>query len=95
MRFDGFDWDDGNWPKCARHGLTKAEIEAVLRSDPETLPDRSPNLSEARYNAVGVNTQGRHVFVVFTFRIRDGLRLLRPISARYMHRKEISRYERR
>ena len=30
MIFDGFDWDDGNWPKCAIHGLTKDEIEYVL-----------------------------------------------------------------
>ena len=32
--FDGFDWDDGNWPKCARHGLSKEEIESVFEGDP-------------------------------------------------------------
>jgi uncharacterized DUF497 family protein len=28
----GFQWDDGNWPKCAKHGVSKAEIEEVPRS---------------------------------------------------------------
>ena len=31
MEFDGFDWDDGNWPKCGKHGVGQAEIEALLR----------------------------------------------------------------
>jgi len=35
---------------------------------------------------------GRDLFVVLTFRIVAGRRLLRPITARYMHRKEIERY---
>jgi hypothetical protein len=35
MEFDRFDWDHGNWPKCGKHGVGKAEIEAVL-SDPDT-----------------------------------------------------------
>jgi uncharacterized protein len=43
--------------------------------------------------AVGRNTQGRAIFVVFTIRIKDGLRLIRPLTARYMHRKEIEGYE--
>ena len=33
MRIDGFDWDDGNWPKCAKHGLTKEDIESVFATD--------------------------------------------------------------
>ena len=27
MRIDGFDWNDGNWPKCGKHGVSGAEIE--------------------------------------------------------------------
>jgi hypothetical protein len=30
MQIDGVDWDDGNWPKCAAHGVSKADIEHVL-----------------------------------------------------------------
>jgi uncharacterized DUF497 family protein len=34
------------------------------------------------------------VFVVFTIRMRNGREVVRPLSARYMHRREIERYER-
>ena len=33
------------------------------------------------------------MFVAFTIRERGGRRLVRPVSARYMHRKEIEGYE--
>jgi uncharacterized protein len=90
----GFDRDEGNWPKCGQHGVPKAEIEHVLRNSPFVLPDRYPQDKETRFDAVGQNADGRHVFVVFTLRSRAGQRLIRPISARYMHRKEIENYER-
>jgi uncharacterized DUF497 family protein len=32
------------------------------------------------------------VFVVFTVRIVEGRELVRPVSARYMHRKEIEKW---
>ncbi|WP_082537358.1 MULTISPECIES: BrnT family toxin [unclassified Aureimonas] len=86
----GFQWDDGNWPKCAKHGLTREEIEEVFRNGPRMRPDPTAS-SEERFNAVGTTHEGRHVFVVFTLR-GD---LIRPISARFMHRKEIARYEQR
>ncbi|TBN45900.1 BrnT family toxin, partial [Paracoccus sediminis] len=25
MKIAGFDWDDGNWPKCGKHGVSRAE----------------------------------------------------------------------
>ena len=95
MRIDGFDWDAGNWPKCAKHGVSRAEIEFVLLADPMVLPDRTPVSTETRFNAVGRGSKGRHIFVVFVLRGRHGRQLARPISARYMHRKEIARYEQR
>jgi len=90
----GFDWDEGNWPKCGKHGVSKGEIEHVLRGDPFILPDRHPQNRETRFDAVGKNGVGRYVFVVFTVREKAGRRFIRPISARYMHRKEIENYER-
>lgn len=93
MKADGFDWDDGNWPKCAAHGLARHEIEDVFKHEPMVLPDRGSH-DEARYNAVGRSAEGRHVFVVFTMRRKAGVLLIRPISARRMHRKEIETYER-
>jgi uncharacterized DUF497 family protein len=48
--------------------------------------------SESRWKAIGRLPNGRFVFVVFTFREVVGRRIIRPISARYMHRKEVLRY---
>lgn len=94
MKLDGFDWDEGNWPKCAKHGLSKDEIEYVLMNEPAVMADRSPQTSETRFNAIGQTQTGRHVFIVFALRQKAGTQLLRPISARYMHKKEIDHYER-
>ena len=43
--------------------------------------------------AIGKSAAGRYVFVVFLLRKIDGQTKLRPISARYMHQKEIAYYE--
>lgn len=93
MRLDGFDWDKGNWPKCAKHGLSKDEIEFALMNGPLVMADRSPQTSETRFNAIGRTQAGKHVFIVFSLHEKASVELLRPISARYMHRKEIDHYE--
>lgn len=91
MEIGGFDWDDGNWPKCAKHGVKRNEIEEVLIALRFVVDDPSPD--EKRYRTAGVALSGRHVFVVFTFRDRNKERFIRPISARYMHEKEVRSYE--
>ena len=48
---------------------------------------------ERRFLAIGFGAAGRHVLVVFTIRVVGEDRLIRPISARYMHRKEVAYYE--
>ncbi len=57
------------------------------------LPDPGPSQTEPRFRAIGRTGHGRAVFIVFTVRERDGNRYIRPVSARYMHRKEIESYE--
>jgi uncharacterized DUF497 family protein len=89
----GFDWDEGNRGKCQKHGVPLTEIEQVFRNDPLILPDRTGS-AETRFNAVGVNASGRHVFVVYTLRENDDGLFVRPLSARYMHSKEVKVYER-
>jgi uncharacterized protein len=89
----GFDWDAGNLEKCQKHGVSLGEIEALLRSDPGVAPDPNHSAEEDRFIAVGRNAEGRPLFVAFTFRTKDGQRLIRPVSARYMHKKEIAGYE--
>ncbi len=89
----GFDWDSGNWPKFAKHGLSKTEIEQVFMRAPSIYPD--PTVGDDRKRAIGSTAESRYVFVVFTLRETELGILIPPISARYMHEQEIKRYEQR
>ena len=89
----GFDWDEGNQAKCQKHGVTLAEIESVFAGTPSIGPDVAHSTVETRFLAIGRASSGRHVFLAFTWRKRDGARFIRPISARYMHAKEVQHYE--
>jgi uncharacterized DUF497 family protein len=91
MIVSGFDWDEG---KCSKHGVSIAEIEALLESGPRIAPDLKHSMVEDRFIAVGRSSEGRPLFVAFTFRRRASGVLIRPLSARYMHQKEIAAYER-
>ena len=93
MEFDGFDWDSGNRTKCQKHGVTVAEIESLFDGQALVGPDLQHSLAEQRFRAAGATTSGRVLFIVFTWRTKGRYRLIRPISARYMHRKEIESYE--
>ena len=50
---DGFDWDAGNREKCQKHGISVAEIEAFLLSDPRIAPDLKHSTREERLMAIG------------------------------------------
>jgi uncharacterized DUF497 family protein len=95
VAFSGFDWDDGYREKCRKHGVSLAEIESLFAGSFITSPDDLHSIDEQRIRAVGRLANGRHVFVVFMIRERDGKRLIRPISARFMHKKEVEHYEKR
>jgi uncharacterized DUF497 family protein len=90
MKIVGFDWDNGNWPKCGKHGIAREEIERLfLEGQAQIAPDlKHSTPTESRHIAAG-QVDGRAMFVAFVF--RDNL--IRPISARYMHTKEASNYE--
>lgn len=92
-RVAGFDWDAGNRAKCTRHGVSIEEIESVFQSEVWVFPDVAHSDRETRLLGVGRTAASRFVFVAFTLRVRDGERWIRPISARYMHAKEISHYQ--
>jgi uncharacterized protein len=89
----GVDWDAANRGKCQEHGVSLAEIEALLGANPRVAPSRWGFLTEDRFIAVGRTAGGRPLFVAFTIRVKGGRPLIRPISARYMHKKEIEAYE--
>lgn len=85
-----FDWDVGNRAKCLKHGLSIEEIEHALAHGAQVLPDLDHSETEERFVAVSRTAQGRPVFISFC---RRGERM-RPISARYMHAREVARYDR-
>ena len=70
---------------------SRAEIEQVLLGEPAVMAD--PHPGEPRMRAIGRTEAGRHVFLVFMFRTINSQARLCPISARYMHQKEIDHYE--
>ncbi len=92
LQVSGFDWDDGNRPKCQKHGVPIAEIEALFVHGPRVAPDPKHSADEDRLIAVG-KTGTEPLFVAFTMRTKEGRRLIRPVTARYMHAKEIAAYE--
>jgi uncharacterized protein len=93
LQANGFDWDRGNRAKCQKHGLSAAEIEALFVRPLAILPDTAHSRGEKRFRAIGRTESGRGVFIVFTLRHRGDEVLIRPISARYMHTKEMENYE--
>jgi uncharacterized DUF497 family protein len=93
--FAGFDWDNGNRGKCQKHGVPIGAIESLLSGMPKVAPDPAHSRAEDRFIAVGRTEDGRPIFVAFTFRDIDGAWLIRPISARYMHQREIEAYEKK
>jgi uncharacterized DUF497 family protein len=93
MEFDGFDWDWGNREKCQKHGVSLSQIESVFARPVIILPDKENLQDERRFRAIGSTLHGRRAFVVFTWRSGPIGKLLRPISARYMHREEVADYE--
>jgi uncharacterized protein len=91
--FSGFEWDNGNTAKCEKHGVSREEIEALFCNDPLTGPDIAHSTKETRFRALGRTGSGRAVFVVFTVRGSGVQTFIRPISARYMHAKEVAFYD--
>lgn len=89
----GFDWDDGNSRKSKeKHFVTKAEAEEVFFNDPLLLLlDNKHSQKETRYHAYGKTNDDRKLHITFTLREHDTL--IRVISARDMHRKEKTTYD--
>jgi len=90
---NGFDWDAGNREKCVKHGVTITEIENLFSRPVAILPHESHSMTESRFKAIGQTNEHRFVLIVLTIRNRRTEALIRPISARYMHKKEVMYYE--
>ena len=73
--------------------MSVAEVEGLFSKPLLIIPDASHSQSEERLRAIGKTESGRSVFLVFTIRVRAGKRVIRPVSARYMHKEEVRHYE--
>lgn len=89
----GFDWDAGNQGKCQKHGVSLQSVESAFRGAMAVFPDLAHSQNEGRFIGIGKTDEGRSIFVAFTLRDCGGWMLIRPISARYMHKKEVEHYE--
>jgi uncharacterized DUF497 family protein len=93
LRVAGIEWDEGNRHKCQKHGVSLAAIESLFQRPMLVESDPAHSEREERLKAIGRTDEGRGVLIVFTLRKRAGRTFIRPISARYMHRREVERYE--
>lgn len=92
MKFDGFDWDEGNIQKVQKHGVTPTVIENLFQGKVWIGQDITHSQMEDRFMAIG-KSGSSFILVIFTMRKRRELSLIRPISARPMHEKEVGKYE--
>ena len=89
----GFDWDRGNLEKCQKDSVEIAEIESAFSQTMAVFPDPTHSKGEERFIGIGKTNKDRNLFIAFTLRNHSDEVLIRPISARYMHQKEIDHYE--
>lgn len=57
------------------------------------IDDISHSHTEKRFIAVGQTDEERYIFIGFTLREKGDEIVIRPITARYMHQREVERYE--
>ncbi len=83
----GFEWDTGNLHKVQKKiDLTIAEL--ALSSSPYVAFDTFHSMNEKRWFLVNKVFE-KYVFLIFTERNNT----IRIISARFMHSKEVKKYE--
>jgi hypothetical protein len=68
-------------------------LRAYFTSRSPCSPIPSIRWTEERFKAIGRTDDGRGVLIVFTLRKQSDETFIRPVSARYMHRKEVEHYE--
>lgn len=94
VKVGGFDWDSGNsFKNETKHGISRETVEAFFGRNVWVAPDPKHSLTEDRFLAIGRGPGEKPMIVAFTFRAARGLKLIRPISARFMHAREIAKYD--
>lgn|GEM_PF-1531532 len=86
-RLDGFEWDAGNTAKVTAR-MPCGIAESAFLGTPLVFVDATHSAQEPRWALLN-RVAPRHVFLVFTVRRRR----IRILSARFMHAKEVKKYE--
>ncbi len=86
-----FEWDKGNSDKnLKKHNVTNQEAEEVFSNEPLiVLEDARHSKQETRFQALGVTSKRRKLFLSLTIRKNK----VRIISLRDMNKKEEMLYE--
>lgn len=87
----GFEWDEANLKKLAKHAVTQEEAEDIFYGAPLIDEGAYEKKGEKRYRCLGVTAAGRYLASFFT--IRNGL--IRNISVRAMRKKEKKIYDKK
>ena len=91
-----FDWDDGNRNKNLRHGVRDWEIEEAFRDRQKKARGKIWVGDEERFVLLGrCLGSGKYLCIVYTIRVKDHRRLVRPISVRDMSETERRWYHRK
>lgn len=79
LKWEGFDWDEGNLVKnWKKHRVSASECEQVFFNSPLVAGlDEKHSNREPRYYALGITDAKRKLFIAFTVRKK----LIRVISA--------------
>jgi uncharacterized DUF497 family protein len=87
----GFDWDQDNITKnWYKHSVYYLEAEEIFFNKPLIIAiDVKHSINEKRYYALGITNKQRYLFIVFTIRKSN---LIRIISARDMNKNERKKY---
>ena len=78
LDFDFIEWDDTNERKVGDHGLTRDDVEDVLRT---AHPVKGVSPTSGRPMAEGWTDGGRYVRVVYETTDAGGVVVLRPVTA--------------
>tara|TARA_B110001454_G_C12722850_1_gene435536 strand:+ start:5876 stop:6202 length:327 start_codon:yes stop_codon:yes gene_type:complete len=93
LEHDGLDWDDGNTAKIEARVPVEV-LEDFFKQELLVKEDQRHSFSEERFLAMGYTKEPKRcLFVAFTIRNKGSEKLIRPISARYTHKKEEEAYE--
>lgn len=93
IEHDGLDWDEGNSAKIETR-VSLEVIEDFFKQELLIKEDQRHSFSEERFLAMGYTTDPKRcLFVAYTIRTRGAEKLIRPISARFTHKKEEEAYE--